>query len=691
MSLSKPQHPLGGRLRHFKSFWQSICKDRRILKLIDGVEFDFIKTPYQSKLPRQIKMSQEEHKFMEAKLQELLDNKSIVELKEIPPGAFVSNVFLVKKKSGQNQFRLIVNLSDMNRFLRKVKFKQSGITSALSLIKKDSFLVSLDIESSFSHLAVRPGSQKYIIFLYRDRILKYVCLPQGSSISPVSFVSVTKYLVKCLRKQLVHIFIYVDDTLIVGSSVSGLLEDLKITIDLFERAGFLLNYSKSQLQPTQQIEFLGFDIDTVAYTISLTKEKRDSICNLVSRILACPTKKITIKLLASIIGKIVATFPCSEEAPLHYRVLDRFKVKSLALNSKKWTARVILTSACLQELRWWQKNVHTEAMKKSLHGLKVTAKTFSDSSQHSFGGCYLSNSISSKFTVKQQLLSINTKELLAVYYTLSAFAPLLAKHTVLHHCDNQVSCHYLESRGGRCPLKDKITRKIFALAKLYDFKILVTWIASKSNSVADELSRRTVKRPQLEFTIPKDILYPAVAHLVSWVPNLDAFATLLNHRYPTYCSWHSDPFALMVNSFNLNWQNYRPYIFCPFSIIDRVLKKIEDDQVEHCIMLAPLFPTGHWFPKLISMARQPPLLLPNSAAKKLFLPWDYTVSHPLARHMRLILVDLCSDCFRPTTYLNHQRATLQTMAGDLVHLEHTPLAHGVGSTSVKKRKFVNTK
>jgi hypothetical protein len=38
---------------------------------------------------------------------------------------------------------------------------------------------------------------------------------------------------------------------------------------LLERLGFIVNYKKSMLTPTQSIPFLGFDLDSVNLTISI--------------------------------------------------------------------------------------------------------------------------------------------------------------------------------------------------------------------------------------------------------------------------------------------------------------------------------------------------------------------------------------------------------------------------------------
>ena len=76
---------------------------------------------------------------------------------------------------------------------------------------------------------------------------------------------------------MVNIVIYIDDTLILARSVEEMHANLNLTIDTFESAGFLLNYSKSQLTPCTKLDFLGFTIDTIEYSICLAQSKRENL------------------------------------------------------------------------------------------------------------------------------------------------------------------------------------------------------------------------------------------------------------------------------------------------------------------------------------------------------------------------------------------------------------------------------
>ena len=169
-----------------------------------------------------------------------------------------------------------------------------------------------------------------------------------------------------------------------------------MTIECLESAGFLINYLKSQTTLTKVVEFLGFVINTECFEVSLTKGKLLSLRTCVEKALS--RRKVTIRFLSQIIGKIVSTFPCCDEAPLHYRTLDRSKVKSLHLCKQKWNSMIKLSSQCLQELEWWNANAGMKMMTKSLHAVDIGEHVNTDSSAHSFGGWWRHRTIQSKFS-----------------------------------------------------------------------------------------------------------------------------------------------------------------------------------------------------------------------------------------------------------------------------------------------------
>ncbi len=65
-------------------------------------------------------------------------------------------------------------------------------------------------------------------------------------------------MVATLRELGLQLVIYIDDILIMAESQNLLWDQVTGLAFLLENLGFVINYPKSQLEPTQEIKFLGF-------------------------------------------------------------------------------------------------------------------------------------------------------------------------------------------------------------------------------------------------------------------------------------------------------------------------------------------------------------------------------------------------------------------------------------------------
>ena len=117
-------------------------------------------------------------------------------------------------------------------------------------------------------------------------------------------------------------------------------------------------------------------------------------------------------------------------------------------------------------------------------------------------------------------------------------------------------------------------------------------VPGSSNVRADFLSRNHYRNIEWK-------LHPTVFLWVSqslFVPDIDLFASRLNFQTQRYVSWFPDPGAFAVDAFSLSWKDFKPYIFPLFSLIGRILHKLKLEEVLDAIVIAPLWPTAHWYP-----------------------------------------------------------------------------------------------
>lgn len=91
--------------------------------------------------------------------------------------------------------------------------------------------------------------------------------------------------------------------------------------------------------------------------------------------------------------------------------------------------------------------------------------------------------------------------------------------------------------------------------------------------------------------------------------DIDFFATHINAQLPAYVSWKPDPSALYTNASTMDWASKYFYTFPPFSIISRVLQKIQGDKTMAMVIL-PLWPTQVSFKTALHLFAVTPVLLP---------------------------------------------------------------------------------
>jgi len=107
--------------------------------------------------------------------------------------------------------------------------------------------------------------------------MQFHCLPFGLCTAPFLFSKVTKPLMQFLRQLGVHLIIYLGDLLLAAPDSLQLMKNLSTALWLLTALDFVIKHSKSITHPAQQMEFLGFVIDTVTMTIALPPHKMEAI------------------------------------------------------------------------------------------------------------------------------------------------------------------------------------------------------------------------------------------------------------------------------------------------------------------------------------------------------------------------------------------------------------------------------
>ena len=263
-----------------------------------------------------------------------------------------------------------------------------------------------------------------------------MALANGLSSAPRQFTKLMKPVYSFLRKFFpLLISVYIDDSLIVGDTYQICADSVYTTWATFCKLGFIPHPDKSQVLPTQVLDFLGYTINTVLMIVTLPHRK---IVKFLDLVLFLETfKKISIQLLAKLIGKIVSFFPAATYGRLHYRSLELDKIRALKSSNGKFSAACTLSSDSWLEINWWKMNVHS--VTKPTMPAPVDFVLQTDASSFGWGAyCFCCDTtVGGMFSQDEHKYHINTKELLAIHLALLTFRDCYQHKRHLNiQCDN---------------------------------------------------------------------------------------------------------------------------------------------------------------------------------------------------------------------------------------------------------------
>jgi hypothetical protein len=119
-----------------------------------------------------------------------------------------------------------------------------NLESVRFLVRKGDWLAKVDLKDDYFTVAVRKSHHKYLRFRWKERMFEFNCMAFGLAPAPRIFTKILKAVMVFLRRRVIRLVIYLDDTLILNESKEGLLADIDTIIDLLQSLGFLINWEK---------------------------------------------------------------------------------------------------------------------------------------------------------------------------------------------------------------------------------------------------------------------------------------------------------------------------------------------------------------------------------------------------------------------------------------------------------------
>lgn len=151
-----------------------------------------------------------------------------------------------------------------------------------------------------------------------------------------------------LREEGISVAAYIDDLILFGYNTEQLTQDTNTTIHLLQKLGYVINFEKSSITPSQRIEHLGLILDSLKMKAKLTNDKCDNIINICATLRKNTAN--TIREVAKAVGTMVPYLPVVEYGIMHYRKIEKCKNEALKRHTGNFQASMTLTSEALQDL-----------------------------------------------------------------------------------------------------------------------------------------------------------------------------------------------------------------------------------------------------------------------------------------------------------------------------------------------------
>ena len=153
----------------------------------------------------------------------------------------------------------------------------------------------------------------------------------------------------------------------------------------------MVNMVKSQLVPQQELEFLGFLVNSVFQHLAFPTEKMRKIQQNARTLLQ--QQQVSIRDITRFLGQASASVKAIWQAPLHYRALQ-FMMNSVApldhrliARMTKFSVRLNLTEEAKTDLSWWTSQDRHSMMVSSLLPPVPAMTIQSDASNTGWGAC----------------------------------------------------------------------------------------------------------------------------------------------------------------------------------------------------------------------------------------------------------------------------------------------------------------
>lgn len=589
--------------------------------------------------------------------------------------------------------RLILDLTHVNTFLRKQKFKMDTLANAVGFFPDKGWGFSYDVWKCYYHMDLDPRCQQFFGFSFAvDSFTFYAVftvVPFGLSSAPWLATKLFKVPIKKWRAQGFIHFQYLDDGLGLHATFDKAKKAAKIVRTDLHSLGWCEQASKCQWEPSQTMKWLGFNIDLCNFLLSIPEEKIQKLKTALEKedrtSTSSPRRLLAVAGLINCLSIVLGPLALVWSKPFYV-------ASEIALEEGcHYDTSICPGPTVKAAVTFWKTNLPKLSMRRVLKATVPTALCFSDASAS--GGAAFVRRLSAcqaqnlKFppllslsalrdqgrtaaqpTLEDHVATFRTvdhqpflwpaaehmclinwsdlqkqksstwRELAALVFGLKALVKPLAGLTVTWVTDNQ-AVESIMYKGSMKPYLQSLVTEAFVLLRQKQISLTVLWAPRSMNELADACSR----------IIDYDDwgIHPSLFDLLHscWGPfSVDRFASAQNALLPRFNSKFAEPGSEFVDALSVDWGTENNWIVPPPTLIPQTIQHIKACKAKGTLVV-PKWPSAPFWPLLFPEGQpaeiiQDSLTFPNGA--RYIVPGTVAKSlfHPNSFHSSLMALRL---------------------------------------------------
>ncbi len=490
VSLTRDDDNVKGSLKSHIDFWRDIGAQGMVLSIVNkGFRIWFTQYPPSMFFHNNVSASRNSA-FVTKTILELLSSHRI---KEVLSLSYVTSPLSVVCQSS-NKKRLILDLSQLNKYVQKDHFKIDDWKIGLQFFDSNALLFSFDLKSGYHHVDIAPQYHKYLGFSWcidgLQRHFEFTVLPFGLTSAPFIFTKIMKPMVTHWRSCGILVALYLDDGFVVVPRANLSQENhLKLATEVSAHvrsdllnAGFIYNINKSVWVPTPSITWLGMIWDSNLGTLKVLPRRIDKISDSIRSLQHSPTS--TVRELHSFVGQIISMSPVVGNVT---RLMTR-NSQAVIAQANDENEIIVLNDQCHLELTFWSDNVSRLNTRYVFASQLINKIICSDASSVGSGAiiCYDNHTAHKNWTPEERSWSSSHRERETILFALRSFLPFISNSHVKLFTDSQAAAFHVGSMKSNLQF---LAFDIFQFCLSNRIRLSVDWIPCSQNEQADFISK----------------------------------------------------------------------------------------------------------------------------------------------------------------------------------------------------------